>query len=195
MPTPRNSTVTSASGQHSTLSVEEPEIQPAIVNSYSQAPSTSAHYNRGMSGRSGFSRPALSSLDSSSDGDHLEHDGSDSDEIPVRSNRAEDTLAEQYTSQDEDKDYHSLVQTIRARDTKSLKQLKKRIRGIEAQIARNRQSKMPSRRQDELRPSLWTGKVYPMSKSVWFAPVLQPQTIYMYVDTLYIISTISHINE
>ena len=183
--------MTSASGEHS----EEPEIQPAVGNSYSQAPSRSGHYDRGMSGSSGFTRPALSPLDNSSNGSHSENDDSDSYEIAVRSNRAEDALAEQYLSQDKEKDYQSLVQAVKARDTKSLKQLKKRIRGIEAQIARNRQSKMPNRRQDELRPSLWTGKVYPMSKSVWFASVSQPQTVYIYVDTLNSISTISHINE
>ena len=191
MPKPGNPRVVSASGQRS----EETEIQTEIVNSYSQVPSRSAHYDRGMSGSSGFSRPALSSLDSLSNGSHSENDNSDSYEIAVRSNRAEDALLEQYSSQDKEKDYQSLVQAVKARDTKSLKQLKKRIRGIEAQIARNRQSKMPNRRQDELRPSLWTGQVYPRSKSVWFASVSQPQTGYMYVDALNGISTISHINE
>ena len=160
MPKPGNPKVISASGEHS----EEPEIQPGVANSYSQAPSGPGHYDRGMSGSSGFTRPALSPLDDSSNGSHSENDDSDTSyEIAVRSNRAEDALAERYSSQNKEKDYQSLVQTVKARDTKSLKQLRKRIRGIEAQIARNRQSKMPNRRQDELRPSLWTGKVYPMT--------------------------------
>ena len=93
MPTPRNPEVTSASGEHS----QETEIQPEVVNSHSQVPSRSAHYDRGMSGSSSATRPALSSLDSSSNGDHSENDDTDCYEIAVRRNSAEDTLAEQYS--------------------------------------------------------------------------------------------------
>ena len=72
-----------------------------------------------MSGSSGFTRPALLPLDDSSNGSHSENDDSDSYEIAVRSNTAEDALAERYSSQDKEKDYQSLVQAVKARDTKS----------------------------------------------------------------------------